>query len=156
MTVIVPHSRPRSQGRALRRDTPGIRSPVRSDYRCQRKPGSLTIWGMSIGIPGSFPLANRLLNQVGLASGHRAIDIACGPLGILHLLYQRVGDAGHVMGLDVDPVMIECAQQVTIERRLHIELALGDASSTGLPRSSFALVHARLVLGNILAREEVV
>jgi ubiquinone/menaquinone biosynthesis C-methylase UbiE len=37
-----------------------------------------------------------------------------------------------------------------------IELALGDASSTGLPRSSFDLVHARLVLGNILAREEVV
>jgi ubiquinone/menaquinone biosynthesis C-methylase UbiE len=52
--------------------------------------------------------------------------------------------------------MIECARQVAIERRLQIELALGDASSTGLPRSSFDLVHARLVLGNILAREQVV
>jgi hypothetical protein len=30
------------------------------------------------------------------------------------------------------------------------------ASSTGLPLSSFDLVHARLVLGNILARDEVV
>jgi ubiquinone/menaquinone biosynthesis C-methylase UbiE len=102
------------------------------------------------------PLANRLLDQVGLAPGDRAIDIACGPLGILHLLCQRVGDAGQVMGLDADPVMIECARQAAIERRLNIELALGDASSTGLPRSSFDLVHARLVLGNILAREEVV
>src|SRR5215469_9474757 len=89
------------------------------------------------------PLTNRLLDQVGLAQGHRVIDIACGPLGILHLLYQRVEDAGHVMGLDVDPLMIECARQVAIERRLQIELALGDASSTGLPRSSFDLVHAR-------------
>jgi hypothetical protein len=54
------------------------------------------------------------------------------------------------------PAAIECARQVAIERRLQIELALGDASSTGLPRSSFDLVHARLVPGNILAREEVV
>jgi trans-aconitate methyltransferase len=102
------------------------------------------------------PLANRLLDQVGLAPGDRAIDIACGPLGILHLLCHRVGEAGHVMGLDADPVMIECARQVAIERRLPIELALGDATSTGLSRSSFDLVHARLLLGTIIARDETV
>ncbi len=102
------------------------------------------------------PLTEQLLDQVGLAPGTRAVDIGCGPLGILHLLRQRVGNAGQVMGLDVDPVMIECARQVVIERRLGIDLALGDASSTGLPRSSFDFVHARLLLVNILTIKEVV
>jgi SAM-dependent methyltransferase len=77
-------------------------------------------------------------------------------LGILHLLRQRVGNAGQVMGLDVNPVMIEYARQVAIERRLEVDLALGDASSTGLPRSSFDFVHARLLLVNILTIKEVV
>jgi ubiquinone/menaquinone biosynthesis C-methylase UbiE len=60
------------------------------------------------------------------------------------------------MGLDADPVMIECARQAAIERRLDLDLALGDASSTGLPRSSFDFVHARLLLVNILTIKEVV
>jgi SAM-dependent methyltransferase len=102
------------------------------------------------------PLTEQLLDQVGLAPGTQAVDIGCGPLGILHLLRQRVGNAGQVMGLDADPVMIECARQVAIERRLEIDLALGDASSTGLPRSSFDFVHARLLLVNILTIKEVV
>jgi hypothetical protein len=52
--------------------------------------------------------------------------------------------------------MIDAARRVVIERHLSVELVLGDAASTGLPRASFDLVHARLLLVNILSRTEVV
>ena len=44
---------------------PGIRSPVRSDYRCPRKPGSLTMWGMSIGTSATAgpPVGGGTLGQ---------------------------------------------------------------------------------------------
>ena len=37
------------------------------------------------------PMANWLLDQIGVAAGARVIDVACGPLGIMHLLAERVG-----------------------------------------------------------------
>jgi hypothetical protein len=52
-----PFPRPRSRGRALRSDMPGIRSPVGSDYRCPSKPGSRTIGGMSMGTSATGPAA---------------------------------------------------------------------------------------------------
>jgi trans-aconitate methyltransferase len=37
------------------------------------------------------PAANWLLDQIGVQPGWRAVDIGCGPIGILNLLSQRVG-----------------------------------------------------------------
>jgi ubiquinone/menaquinone biosynthesis C-methylase UbiE len=102
------------------------------------------------------PVAEAMLDQIGLASGDRAIDVACGLIGILDLLCQHVGHLGQVVGIDVQPKMIDMARQVTLERRLPVELVLGDAAGTGLPRSHFDLVHARLLLVNIEPVREVV
>ncbi len=38
--------------------------------------------------------------RAGLASGGRAIDIGCGPLGALPVLVDLVGSEGRVVGLD--------------------------------------------------------
>src|SRR5579871_2670190 len=46
------------------------------------------------------PAARWLLEQVGLSAGARAIDVGCGPLGILDLLVERVGPTGEVVGLE--------------------------------------------------------
>jgi trans-aconitate methyltransferase len=41
-----------------------------------------------------------LLDRVGRRPGQSAIDLGCGPRGILDLLAGRVGPAGRVVGLD--------------------------------------------------------
>jgi hypothetical protein len=47
-----------------------------------------------------------LLDRVGIAEGWRAIDLACGPSGILDLLAGRVGPAARVVGLDFEPANV--------------------------------------------------
>jgi len=58
------------------------------------------------------------------------VDVGCGVLGTLHLLCERVGPDGRVVGVDREPRMIEAARRVTAERGLALELAEQDA--TGL------------------------
>jgi ubiquinone/menaquinone biosynthesis C-methylase UbiE len=91
-----------------------------------------------------------LLDHVGLRSGQAAIDLGCGPRGILDLLADRVGPAGRVVGLDADPVHVAMAAQFVAERGLRwVDVVAADARSTGLPTGSFDVVHARTLLVNV-------
>ncbi len=49
------------------------------------------------------PDSAALLDRVGLGPGQSAIDLGCGPRGILDLLAGRVSPGGRVVGLDADP-----------------------------------------------------
>jgi hypothetical protein len=40
------------------------------------------------------PLAVAVLDRVGLKEGGAAVDVGCGPAGILELLSERVGSRG--------------------------------------------------------------
>jgi SAM-dependent methyltransferase len=91
-----------------------------------------------------------LLDRVGVAEGWRAIDVGCGPSGILDLLAERVGPTGHVIGLDVEAANVALARQLVAERGLAtVEVIEGDAHRTGLPSDSFDLAHTRTLLINI-------
>jgi SAM-dependent methyltransferase len=91
-----------------------------------------------------------LLDRVGIAGGWQAIDLGCGPSGILDLLAERVGPAGHVVGLDYEPVNVALAREFAAERGLaNVEVVQGDAHRTGFPSASYDLVHARTLLINI-------
>ena len=91
-----------------------------------------------------------LLDRVGVQAGWKAIDLGCGPSGIIDLLAERVGPAGHVTGLDVNPANVALAREFADERGLaNADIAEGDARRTGLPQSSFDVVHARTLLVNI-------
>jgi SAM-dependent methyltransferase len=98
-----------------------------------------------------------LLDRVGLGPGQRAIDLGCGPRGILDLLAERVGPAGRVVGLDSDPAHAAMAAEVAGARGLSgVQVITGDARSTGLPSGSFDVVHARTLLVNLPEPAEVV
>jgi ubiquinone/menaquinone biosynthesis C-methylase UbiE len=91
-----------------------------------------------------------LLDRVGLRPGQSAIDLGCGPRGIVDLLAGRVGPAGRVVGLDADPAHAAMATEFAAGRGLAgVEIITGDARGTGLPPGSFDLVHARTLLVNL-------
>jgi len=49
------------------------------------------------------PDSAALLDRTGLGPGQAAIDLGCGPRGILDLLAERAAPGGRVAGLDADP-----------------------------------------------------
>lgn len=100
------------------------------------------------------PSANWLLDRIGVQPGWKAVDIGCGPIGILNLLSQRVGPGGSVIGLEREPRFVEMARAEIAKRGLgNVTIVQADGLETGLEKSSFDLVHERLVLINVSARE---
>ena len=91
--------------------------------------------------------ARWLLDEIGVEPAWRAVDLGCGPLGILHLLSERVGPKGEVVGVEREAPLLAVARDVVEERGLtNVRLVQGDATATGLPRAAFDLVHERLLL----------
>lgn len=115
------------------------------EERLRRQPGELA------------PDSRDLLERINIRPGDRAIDIGCGPHGILDLLSERVGEKGKVVGLERSESTVELARAFIAENKLgNVDVVRGDAKSTGLPRASFDLVHARLVLVNVPEPQRVV
>lgn len=102
------------------------------------------------------PHSAMLLDRTGLAGDQRAIDLGCGPSGIIDLLAERVAPGGQVTGLDADPVHVTMARQFADEHGLgNVEVIEADARDTGLPSGSFDLVHARTLLVTVPGPAEV-
>jgi SAM-dependent methyltransferase len=99
--------------------------------------------------------AAQLLDRLPVGSGGAVIDVGCGVLGVLHLLRQRVGPSGRVVGVDREPRMVAMARRIISERRIEVELIEGDAPKLMLPSDSFDLVHERTVLLNVADPEQV-
>jgi ubiquinone/menaquinone biosynthesis C-methylase UbiE len=98
-----------------------------------------------------------LLEPIELADGARALDLGCGPGGALEMLSDLVGPGGRVLGVDLDPGSVAAARTSAQDRGLdNVEIVRADARATGLTKSSFDLVHVRLLLVNISAPEQVV
>jgi len=100
------------------------------------------------------PETEALLDQILVQPGWRAVDLACGPLGILPSLSRRVGPAGKVIADDLNPTMLSAARRYAEQNGLgNLEFVEASAYQTGLPRASFDLVHARFMLAP-LGRED--
>jgi SAM-dependent methyltransferase len=96
------------------------------------------------------PDSAALLDRAGVRPGQAAIDLGCGPRGILDLLAARVSPGGRVVGLDADPAHTAMAARFVSDQRLNgVEVVTADARHTGLPSGSFDLVHARTLLVNV-------
>jgi len=103
------------------------------------------------------PEALALLARIGLRPGQAAVDLGCGPAGILDLLAGAVSPGGRVVGLDADPVHAALAREHARELGYgDVEVLTGDARRTGLPSGTFDLVHTRTLLVTIPHPAEVV
>ncbi len=102
------------------------------------------------------PQTAELLARIGLSPGQSALDLGCGPSGILEPLSVAVSPGGRVVGLDADPAHTAMARQYVSEHGLaNVEVVTADARHTGLPPDTFDLVHARTVLVTIPEPQEV-
>jgi SAM-dependent methyltransferase len=98
-----------------------------------------------------------LLEPIILATGASALDLGCGPGDALEHLSGLVGPSGRVVGIDQDVATLTAARAVVREHELsNVELVRADVRSTGLRRSSFDLVHVRMLLVNVPTPEQVV
>jgi ubiquinone/menaquinone biosynthesis C-methylase UbiE len=93
------------------------------------------------------PESEALLDRVGLRPGDSAIDVGCGPRGIIEMLCKRVSPGGRVAGLDSDPAHVAMASELVGHGGLGgVEMIEADARHTGVAGGSFDLVHARTLL----------
>jgi ubiquinone/menaquinone biosynthesis C-methylase UbiE len=93
--------------------------------------------------------ATEFFDLIGVGEGSAVIDVGCGVLGVLHLLANRVGPTGHVVGLDREARMVQSGRQFAARLGFDVEFVQADATATGLPDRSFDLVHARTLLLNV-------
>src|SRR5262245_622713 len=62
--------------------------------------------------------AEWLLDRLQIRPGARALDLGCGPQGVLELLAQRVGPQGSVVGLEKSADFVAAARKFVADRRL--------------------------------------
>lgn len=58
------------------------------------------------------PWVDSLLQRADLAAGDRVLDLACGTGIVARLAKERLGNSGHVVGIDVSPPMLEVASKI--------------------------------------------
>lgn len=59
-----------------------------------------------------IPWAERLVAAADLHGGERVLDLACGTGFVARTTATAVGDRGHVVGVDVNPMMIDVARTI--------------------------------------------
>jgi ubiquinone/menaquinone biosynthesis C-methylase UbiE len=91
------------------------------------------------------PVADDLIRIAELRPGQRVLDVACGTGVVTRLAAQRVGAAGVVAGLDVNPGMLAVAR-AHAPPDVAIDWHQASAESMPLPDDSFDVVLCQMGL----------
>ena len=94
------------------------------------------------------------LDRIGLRSGQRVLEVGPGPGRLLIPAAQRVLPGGEVVGLDIQPGMIERLKARAAQAGVsNLTPILGDATQSHFPPESFDVIYFCTVLGEIPDRE---
>jgi ubiquinone/menaquinone biosynthesis C-methylase UbiE len=91
------------------------------------------------------PVADDLIEVAGLQPGQRVLDVACGTGVVTRLAAERVGTAGAVVGLDLNPGMLAVARAKTPPDR-SIDWYEASAESMPFPDDEFDVVLCQMGL----------
>jgi ubiquinone/menaquinone biosynthesis C-methylase UbiE len=91
------------------------------------------------------PVADDLIGVAGLQPGERVLDVACGTGVVTRLAAERIGAAGTVAGLDVNPGMLAVARSIT-PPEISIDWYEASAESMPLPDEAFDVVFCQMGL----------
>ena len=95
------------------------------------------------------PTTFRHLSGRGVAAGWSCLEIGAGGGSVVRWLSRNVGQAGRVVATDLNLDWIDVGDARNVELRTH------DVVRDPLPEAEFDLIHARLVLVHLPARDEV-
>ncbi|MCA1844995.1 MAG: methyltransferase domain-containing protein [Actinobacteria bacterium] len=95
------------------------------------------------------PGSTRRLQALGVGPGWRCLEVGAGGGSITRWLCSKVGAAGRVMAVDLD------TRFVADIRAANLDVARLDVATADLPRDTYDLIHARLVLSYVPQREAV-
>ena len=90
----------------------------------------------------------RHLETLGVGPGWRCLEVGAGAGSITRWLCERVGPTGKVVATDIECDFIAGFDEKNLEIRTH------DISSDDLEEDAFDLVHSRMVLMHVPARDE--
>ncbi len=89
------------------------------------------------------PLAELTLRHVVVNEGDQVIDVACGTGIMGRLVAEKLGKAGSVVGVDLNPGMIEVAREHSPETSVSVEWLQGDANDLQFPDASFDIAFCQ-------------
>ncbi len=99
----------------------------------------------AVGVPWFTPIAQGLVEELDVQPGEHVLDVGCGRGAALIPLARASGPAGHVVGIDLAPRMVQrTAADVT--DMPWVEVRVGDASAPAEPAASYDVVSCCLVL----------
>lgn len=98
--------------------------------------------------------AEKTLDWIGLKPGQRVLEIGPGVGRLLIPAARRVLPGGEVVGLDIQPGMIERLKKRVVKKGIsNLTAVLGDAVNSYFPSESFDVIYFCTVLGEITDRE---
>lgn len=96
------------------------------------------------------PWTTRHLEATGIGPGWQCWEVGGGGGSIAAWLAERCGKAGSVLVTDIDPRFL--VESASLDHA-HIEIQRHDIGTDPLPDQTFDVIHARLVLIHVPARE---
>jgi ubiquinone/menaquinone biosynthesis C-methylase UbiE len=101
----------------------------------------------AVGTEFFGPLAERLVDAMGLTPGEHVLDLGSGRGAALHRIAERVGAAGSVRGVDVSPAMVAATSaDLAAAGTTQATIEVGDAGRPpSRPGGYDAIVAALLV-----------
>jgi ubiquinone/menaquinone biosynthesis C-methylase UbiE len=106
------------------------------------------------------PIMDRILgtqatlDRIGLRTGQRVLEVGPGPGRLLIPAARRVLPGGDVVGLEIQPGMIERLKARAAQAGVsNLTPILGDATKSNFPPESFDVIYFCTVLGEIPDRE---
>lgn len=98
-------------------------------------------------VPGLFgPWSSHLIQSANPQPGERVLDVACGTGIVARRSAPLVGSQGTVIGIDLNPGMIDMARAAAEREGLVLEWRTGPAEQLPFPDGSFDLVMCQFGL----------
>jgi ubiquinone/menaquinone biosynthesis C-methylase UbiE len=95
-------------------------------------------------VPALFePLAREVFALSPPRAGERVLDVACGTGIVARKAAELVGPEGRVVGVDVNPLMVEVAQNLPEPGGGPVEFVEGDGTALELVDDSFDVVYCQ-------------
>ena len=122
----------------------GRHSEIRSDEMTTQTPNPAQAYQSYFG-PAIFePLATRVLAAAAPAAGERVLDVACGTGILTRRAAAHAGPGGRVVGVDINPAMIETARAIQPEDgSAPIEYREGDGTALDEASGAYDLAYCQ-------------